>query len=271
MAERLAEENASMKREAVEQEERLKRLHAKIQKMEQDMAGLLRKRGTVGQGAAASAAAKGARDVEMDKLDVAIHEQQFQIDAINKQILIIKHTAPGAARKQLSSIYGTDHGRRSSVSAYGVPAPARRPQSAAGGKKTALLSDTTESDLREIINTLKRECTSATERLREAQNKAEAQLATGGAAERDKVLENKTVDELRAAVRDIKSKTTLLEATEEQRRLACKNVKEAVERTDSIMRRFKDEHGELQRNLVDLTHQKKLVELRKVHRRTSIL
>ena len=58
-AERLAEENADMKREAVEQDERLKRLHAKIQKMEQDMAGLLRKRGTVGQGATASAAARG--------------------------------------------------------------------------------------------------------------------------------------------------------------------------------------------------------------------
>jgi hypothetical protein len=58
-----------MKREAVEQDERLKWLHAQIQKMEQDMAGLLRKQGTVGQGAAASTAARGERDAEMEKLE----------------------------------------------------------------------------------------------------------------------------------------------------------------------------------------------------------
>ena len=137
-----------MKREAIEQEERLKRLHAKIQKMEQDMAGLLRKRGAnAAAGAAASAAAaKGVRDEEAERLQALIRERQFQADAMNKQLLIIKHTAPGAGRKPLSSIYASHGGKSGGVSAYGPPAPARRPQSAGGAKgksgASALVSDT---------------------------------------------------------------------------------------------------------------------------------
>ena len=270
-AERLAEENAGMKREAVEQDERLKRLHAKIQKMEQDMAGLLRKRGTVGQGAAASAAARGERDAEMEKLEAAIHDQQFHIDAINKQLLIIKHTVhgpPGAARKPLSSIYGTDH--KGAASPYGTaaPAPARRPQSAGGRKgPDALLNDTSEGEVREILATLKRECNSAAERLREARKKAAASTsAKDGAEERERVLQGKTPDEIRRTLGDIKAKTTMLEASEDHRAVTIKNAKEALERTEPVVQRLKDEYADLQRKLVDLTHQKKLVELRKVRR-----
>ncbi len=270
-AERLAEENAGMKREAVEQDERLKRLHAKIQKMEQDMAGLLRKRGTVGQGAAASAAARGERDAEMEKLEAAIHDQQFHIDAINKQLLIIKHTVhgpPGAARKPLSSIYGTDH--KGAASPYGTaaPAPARRPQSAGGRKgPDALLNDTSEGEVREILATLKRECNSAAERLREARKKAAASTsAKDGAEERERVLQGKTPDEIRRTLGDIKAKTTMLEASEDHRAVTIKNAKEALERTEPVVQRLKDEYADLQRKLVDLTHQKKLVELRRVRR-----
>jgi len=265
-AERLAEENAAMKREAVEQEERLKRLHAKIQKMEQDMAGLLRKRGPVGQGASA-VAAKGARDEEVERLETAIHDRQFHIDAINKQLLIIKHTAPGASRKPLSSIYGAHDRGKSIVSAYEHSAPAKRPRSAAGGKKdtdTALLRDTSEGDLREIISALKRECSSAAERLRAAQKEAKVNKeARGGAEQRDKAWESKSLEELRKAVQDLKAKTTMMEATEEQRVLTTKNAKDAIERTEPVVSRLRDEHADLQRKIVDLTHQKKLVELRK--------
>jgi DNA repair exonuclease SbcCD ATPase subunit len=265
-AERLAEENAAMKRDAVEQEERLKRLHAKIQKMEQDMAGLLRKRGPVGQGASA-VAAKGARDEEVERLEAAIHDRQFHIDAINKQLLIIRHTAPGASRKPLSSIYGAHDKGKSIVSAYEHSAPAKRPRSAAGGKKdtdTALLRDTSEGDLREIISALKRECSSAAERLRAAQKEAEANKeARGGAEQRDKAWESKSLEELRKAVQDLKAKTTMMEATEEQRVLTTKNAKDAIERTEPVVSRLRDEHADLQRKIVDLTHQKKLVELRK--------
>lgn len=264
-AERLAEENAAMKRDSVEQEERLKRLHAKIQKMEQDMAGLLRKRGPVGQGAAV--AAKGARDEEVERLEAAIHDRQFHIDAINKQLLIIKHTAPGASRKPLSSIYGAHDRGKSIVSAYEHSAPAKRPRSAAGGKKdtdTALLRDTSEGDLREIISALKRECSSAAERLRAAQKEAEANKeARGGAEQRDKAWESKSLEELRKAVQDLKAKTTMIEASEEQRVLTTKNAKDAIERTEPVVSRLRDEHADLQRKIVDLTHQKKLVELRK--------
>ena len=269
-AERLAEENAGMKREAVEQDERLKRLHAKIQKMEQDMAGLLRKRGTVGQGATASAAARGARDAEIEKLEAAIHDQQFHIDAINKQLLIIKHTAhgpPGAARKPLSSIYGAD--RKGAASPYGTAAPARA-QSAGGRKGTgpdALLNETSEGEVREILATLKRECNSAAERLREARKKAAASTsAKDGAEERERVLQGKTPDEIRRALDEIKAKTTMLEASEDHRAVTIKNAKEALERTEPVVQRLKDEYADLQRKLVDLTHQKKLVELRRVRR-----
>jgi len=265
-AERLAEENAAMKRDAVEQEERLKRMHAKVQKMEQDMAGLLRKRGPVGQGASA-VSAKGARDEEVERLEAAIHDRQFHIDAINKQLLIIRHTAPGASRKPLSSIYGAHDRGKSIVSAYEHSAPAKRPRSAAGGKKdtdTALLRDTSEGDLREIISALKRECSSAAERLRAAQKEAEVNKeARGGAEQRDKAWESKSLEELRKAVQDLKAKTTMMEATEEQRVLSTKNAKDAIERTEPVVSRLRDEHADLQRKIVDLTHQKKLVELRK--------
>ena len=265
-AERLAEQNAAMKRDAVEQEERLKRLHAKIQKMEQDMAGLLRKRGPIGQGASA-VAATGARDEEVERLEAAIHDRQFHIDAINKQLLIIKHTAPGASRKPLSSIYGAHDRGKSIVSAYEHSAPAKRPRSAAGGKKdtdTELLRDTSEGDLREIISALKRECSSAAERLRAAQKEAEVNKeARGGAEQRDKAWESKSLEELRKAVQDLKAKTTMMEATEEQRVLTNKNAKDAIERTEPVVSRLRDEHADLQRKIVDLTHQKKLVELRK--------
>ena len=265
-AERLSEENAAMKREAVEQEERLKRLHAKIQKMEQDMAGLLRKRGTLGQGAAASAAVRGARDVETERLEAAIHDRQFHIDAISKQLLIIKHTAHGP-RKPLSSIYGAD--RKDAASPYGTAAaaPARRPQSAGGrkGAGAALVSNASEGEMREILATLKRECNSAAERLREARRKAEARAsAKDGAEQRDRVLEGKTPDEIRRALEEMKAKTVMLEATEDHRAVTLKNAKEAVERTEPVVQRLKDEHVEVQRKLVDLNHQKKLVELRKV-------
>jgi len=265
-AERLAEENAAMKRDAVEQEERIKRLHAKGQKMEQDMAGLLRKRGPGGQGASA-VSAKGARDEEVERLEAAIHDRQFHIDAINKQLLIIKHTAPGASRKPLSSIYGAHDRGKSIVSAYEHSAPAKRPRSAAGGEKdtdTALLRDTSEGDLREIISALKKECSSAAERLRAAQKEAEANKeARGGAEQRDKAWESKSLEELRKAVQDLKAKTTMMEATEEQRVLTTKNAKDAIERTEPVVSRLRDEHADLQRKIVDLTHQKKLVELRK--------
>ena len=262
----MAQENASMKREAIEQEERLKRLHAKIQKMEQDMAGLLRKRGAVAHGAAASAVAKGARDEETERLEALIRERRFQADAMNKQLLIIKHTSPGAAaRKPLSSIYSA-HGSKTSISAYGPPAPARRPHSAAGAKKktgstSALISDTSEGELREIINALKHECSLASDRLAAA--KREVEKKTTGGEMSDKALEARSVDELRNLVLDIKSKTTMLEASEEQRVLALRQMKSSVERTEPMVHRFRDELADLKRALADLTHQKKLVELRK--------
>jgi len=263
-AERLAEENAAMKREAIEQEERLKRLHAKIQKMEQDMAGLLRKRGAKeAAGAAASAAAaKGVRDEEAERLQALIRERQFQADAMNKQLLIIKHTAPG--RKPLSSIYAPHVGKSGGFSAYGPPVSARRPQSAGGAKgksgASALVSDTSEGELQNIISALKHECSLAADRLAAAKKEAAKNL---GGEERDRALEAKSVDELRSVIRDIKSKTTMMEASEEQRVLALKDVKNSVERTDPMVARFRDELADLKRSLVDLTHQKKLVELRK--------
>ena len=38
---------------------------------------------------------KGARDEEVERLEAAIHDRQFRVEAINKQLLIIKHTVPG--------------------------------------------------------------------------------------------------------------------------------------------------------------------------------
>lgn len=263
-AERMSEENAALKREAIGQEERLKRMHAKVQKMEQDMAGLLRKRGTGGQGAAVSVA-KGARDQEVERLETAIHDRQFHVDSINKQLLIIKHTAPGATRKPLSSIYGAVHGLKSS--AYGAQAPAKRPKSAAGGKKetsTALLDDTSEGDFREIVIALRCECNNASERLRVAQKELETQQhAKGGAEQRDKAIEGKSRDELRSAVHDLKSKTTMIKAAEEQCVVSLKNAKDAVDRTEPIVNRLREELADGQRELVDLTHRKKVMEVRK--------
>jgi len=181
---------------------------------------------------------------------------------MSKQLVIIKHTAPGAARKPLSSIYST----KSTHTPYGAPAPARRPLSAGGAKKGlgTLLNDTNEGELREIISTLKRECTHAAERLKLAQKDSTAKGHTkDGAEEHDRAMEGKSAEELKKAVRDMKARTTMLEATEEHRMLICKEAKDASDRTEPMIGSFRDELADLQRKIVDLTHQKKLVELRK--------
>ena len=274
-AEALGHENVALKREALEQEERLKRLQAKVQKMEQDMASLLRKRGggaSLPQQASASAVVKGARDEEVERLEAAIHDRQFRVEAINKQLLIIKHTVPGPggpagpgpSRKPMSSIYG---GAGPGVlSAYG--APAKRPASAGPAHKrgppSPMMSGMSQEDMHEIIGALQRELKAATERLRSARNEVEAK---GGSKSdqvaRDRAWRNKSTDELRKAVEDIKAQTTMLQATEEQRTLKTQNMKQAVERTEPVLSRLRDELADLQRANVDLMHQKKLIHLRK--------
>ena len=127
-----------------------------------------------------------------------------------------------------------------------------------------MMSGMSQEDMHEIIGALQRELKAATERLRSARNEVEAK---GGSKSdqvaRDRAWRNKSTDELRKAVEDIKAQTTMLQATEEQRTLKTQNMKQAVERTEPVLSRLRDELADLQRANVDLMHQKKLIHLRK--------
>ena len=248
-----------MKRESVEQEERLKRLSAKIQKVCHRLSPTFlapfasgnrccslcalfspsysncltfgcrwsrtwraccgprrRKRGPVGQSAAATAVSKEARDEEVERLEAAIRDRQFHVDAMNKQMLIIKHTVSNGpqSRKPLSSIYGGDAASRKSSASQ--PRPKSAGVAAKKGPSSTLLSNTSDGDTLEIISALKRELSRAAERLHAAQQEAATDPCSDvGKHERKSDWGAKSVDELRKALEDLKAKTTMLEASEE--------------------------------------------------------
>eukprot|EP00961_Rhodomonas_salina_P105919 1426501-Rhodomonas_salina.3 len=98
-AERMAAENNQLKVEGLDQEDRLRRIQATVQKLEAEIAALLRKAKMMGM-PLSSGESKALRDEEVERLEAAAREIEFRNEALEKQLLILKHSPASALGKK---------------------------------------------------------------------------------------------------------------------------------------------------------------------------
>jgi hypothetical protein len=191
---------------------RLKRLSAKVQKIDAEVSLQVRKASTV-----STARGRSAHDTEVDKLEERIREKERLNEAIRKQLMLIKYNPvpvyTSATRRPLSVEYNQN--RQPRAARANAPAVNKSPVSAVSASKKV-----DDVETQRIVSALTLELERCKARLKQAEAEEKERVATkaSGADGKDfSRWDNEPVEALRHAVRDLEVKTNLALAREDER------------------------------------------------------
>jgi hypothetical protein len=239
---------------------RLKRLSAKVQKIDADVSLQVRKASTV----STARGGKSAHDMEMDKLEERIREKERLNEAIRKQLMLIKYNPvpvyTSATRRPLSAEYNQNRQPRATRPA---PAVNKSPVSADSASKKV-----DDVETQRIVSALTLELERCKARLKQAEAEERGRVATTAAGADGKDLsrwDNEPVEALRHAVRDMEVKTTLAQAREEER-IKDKRTEEAnLEKLNSEIDALRQQLTSARSKTTEMTRQKQVCVLSNRH------
>lgn len=235
---------------------RLKRLAAKVQKLDSEVSLQVRKASTV-----STVKGRSSHDFEVGKLEDRIREREKLNEAIRKQIMLIKYNPvpvyTSATRRPLSAM--ADYGRSTSKQNRATPAAAGKKSSPVAAASAEKVPEDPETEA--ILSALTSELERCKGRLKQAQAEESERLAASAASADGKDLsrwDSQPLEALKLAIKELETKVVLVRDAEESTVKLYRTEQANIDNVRNMIATLREELTSMQSTSVDMRRQKQV-------------